>query len=78
VVLVAAATVDLADWCQPSLPRLRTDALMVPALKSRARINRRCRDEDVLLHLFFKDHKSRAEFILPQCGNSDIGVKRPS
>jgi len=26
------------------------------ALKSRARINRRCRDEEVLLHLFFKDH----------------------
>jgi hypothetical protein len=30
---------------------------MVPALKSRARINRRCRDEDVLSQLFFKHHK---------------------
>jgi hypothetical protein len=28
-------------------------------LKSRARINRRCGDEDVLLHLFFKHHKRR-------------------
>jgi hypothetical protein len=27
-------------------------------LKSRARVNRRCRDEEVLLHLFLKDHKS--------------------
>jgi len=24
--------------------------------KSRARINRRCRDEEVLMYLFFKDH----------------------
>jgi hypothetical protein len=30
------------------------------ALKSRARIKRRCRDEEVLLHLFINHHKSRA------------------
>src|SRR5882672_3752859 len=46
VVLVAAATVDTDRQNQPSLPRLGTDALMVPALKSRARINRRCRDRE--------------------------------
>jgi hypothetical protein len=34
VVLVAAATVDTVLQNQPSLPRLESDALMVPALKS--------------------------------------------
>jgi len=40
VVLVAAATVDTELQNQPSLPRLRTDALIVPALKSRAKLTR--------------------------------------
>jgi hypothetical protein len=31
-----------------------------PAFQSRARVNRRCRDEEVLLHLFFKDHNGWA------------------
>jgi hypothetical protein len=44
LVLVAAATVDPELQIQPSLPRLGMEALTVPALKSRARINRRCRD----------------------------------
>src|SRR5215510_11117721 len=39
-VLVAAATVDTDLQNQPSLPRLATDALMVPALKSRAKLTR--------------------------------------
>src|SRR5262245_16288641 len=43
---------------QPSLPRLEMDTLSFPALKSRAKLNRRCRDEEVLLQLFFKHHKS--------------------
>jgi len=30
--------------------------LMPLALKSRAKLNRRCGDEEVLLHLFFKHH----------------------
>src|SRR5262249_588697 len=37
VVSVAAATVEADQQVQPSLPRLSADALMVPALKSRAR-----------------------------------------
>jgi len=40
VVLVAAATVDNEWQNQPSLPRLEMDALIVPALKSRAKITR--------------------------------------
>jgi len=32
------------------------------AFQSRARINRRCRDKEVLLHLFFKHHKRQAKF----------------
>ena len=31
-------------------------------MKSRARISRRCRDEEALSHLFFKDHKRTAKF----------------
>src|SRR5262249_30316428 len=46
VVLVAAATVDTELQNQRSLPRLGTDALTVPALKSRAKLNRRCRDRE--------------------------------
>src|SRR5262245_39366609 len=40
VVLVAAATVDNERQNQPSLPRLEMDALIVPALKSRAKLTR--------------------------------------
>src|SRR5215471_16135492 len=36
-------------------------ALIDPALKSRAKLNRRCGDEEMLLHLFLKDHKSTAK-----------------
>src|SRR5262245_20971432 len=46
VVLVAAATVDPDLQYQPSLPRLGADALMVPALKSRARIKCRSAAEE--------------------------------
>jgi len=38
VISVAAATVETDRQAQPSLPRLRTDALTVPALKSRAKL----------------------------------------
>src|SRR5262245_14429804 len=59
VVLVAAATVDTDLQNQPSLPRLVTDALMVPALKSRAKITRSLpRLGKSWLNYFFKDHKS--------------------
>jgi len=61
VVLVAAATVDTDLQSQPSLPRLGTDALMVPALKSRAKITRSLpRPGDRWLHYFFKQHQRRA------------------
>src|SRR5262249_25243327 len=39
-VLVAAATVDNERQNQPSLPRLEMDAIIVPALKSRAKLTR--------------------------------------
>src|SRR5882672_7653407 len=59
VVLVAAATVDTDRQNQPSLPRLGTDALMVPALKSRAKLIRSLpRPGKRWLHYFFKDHHS--------------------
>jgi len=62
VVLVAAATVDTDLQNQPSLPRLVTDALMVPALKSRAKITRSLpRPGKSWLHYFFKGHKRRAK-----------------
>src|SRR5262245_13288362 len=40
-------------------------ALVDPALKSRAKLNRRCRDEEVLLYLFFKHHKPTAKVKSP-------------
>src|SRR5499426_4679313 len=43
VISVAAATVETDRQAQPSLPRLRTDALTVPALKSRLSSRGRCR-----------------------------------
>ena len=66
VVLVAAATVDTELQNQPSLPRLGTDALMVPALKSRAKLIRSLpRPGKSWLHYFFKDHKPTAKFKAP-------------
>src|SRR5215510_14546616 len=63
VVLVAAATVDTDLQNQPSLPRLVTDALMVPALKSRAKITRSLpRPGKSWLNYSFKDHQSRGAF----------------
>src|SRR5215468_604077 len=43
-VLVAAATVDIANWRQPSLPRLKLLCDQRLALKRRARIKSRCCD----------------------------------
>ena len=57
VVLVAAATVDTVQQNQPSLPRLGTDPLMVPALKSRAKLTRSLpRPGKRWLNYFFKHH----------------------
>src|SRR5262245_15236176 len=67
VVLVAAATVDTELQNQPSLPRLGTDALMVPALKSRAKLTRSLpRPGKRWLHYFFKDHKFVGHFGIRQ------------
>ena len=46
VVPVAAATVETDRQTQPSLPRLGADALVVPALKSRARLTWSLRDRE--------------------------------
>src|SRR5882672_537193 len=63
VVLVAAATVDTDRQNQPSLPRLGTDALMVPALKSRAKLIRSLpRPGKRRLHYFFKYNKPASKF----------------
>src|SRR5215510_371674 len=59
VVLVATATVETDLQSQPSLPRLVTDALKVPALKSRAKLTRSLpRPGKRWLHYSFKNHCS--------------------
>jgi hypothetical protein len=71
VVSVAAATVDTDRQHQPSLPRLGTDALIVPALKSRAKLTWSLpRPGKMWLHYLLKDHKPTAKFKAPLCGGA--------
>jgi len=64
VVSVAAATVDIDRQNQPSLPRLGTDALIVPALKSRAKLTWSLpRPGKRWLRYFFKGHQSRGKWL---------------
>jgi hypothetical protein len=71
VVSVAAATVDIDRQHQPSLPRLGTDALIVPALKSRAKLTWSLpRPGKMWLHYLLKDHKPTAKFKAPLCGGA--------
>jgi len=71
VVSVAAATVDIDRQNQPSPPRLATDALIVPALKSRAKLTWSLpRPGKRWLRYFFKDHKPTAKFKAPRCGET--------
>ncbi|HEU0174517.1 MAG TPA: tetratricopeptide repeat protein, partial [Blastocatellia bacterium] len=59
MVSVAAATVDTDRQNQSSLPRLGTDALIVPALKSRAKLTWSLpRPGKMWLRYFFKVHKT--------------------
>jgi len=51
-VLVAAATVDIANRCQPSLPRLELLCDRRPALKRRARIKSRFATGEVVAFIF--------------------------
>src|SRR5215475_10288514 len=58
VVSVASATVDIDRQHQTSLPRLGTDALIVPALKSRAKLTWSLpRPGKMWLRYLLKDHK---------------------
>src|SRR5215510_2021493 len=51
VVPVAAATVETDRQTQPSLPRLKADAIIVPAIKSRARVTWSLRDQKNDCHI---------------------------
>jgi hypothetical protein len=44
------------------------------ALKSRAKLNRRCGDEEVLLHLFFKHHNEPQP---PKGGTAERRLPKP-
>src|SRR5262249_37341402 len=52
--------------------RASTLNLMPLALKSRAKLSRRCGDEEVLLHLFFKHHQPTAKFNAPLTRREDL------
>ena len=67
VVSVAAATVDIDRQHQPSLPRLGTDALIVQALKSRAKLTWSLpRPGKMWLHYLLKDHNSLLRGYFPR------------